>query len=194
MIQRPYNIPWGRRIVFLAVNLLAVAIIASIILSMVDVIVVLDDQIAEQQTVLRQLKGVAAQEKHVQTLAEAVEKDFQGVEFLHGANDGVVSADLQTRLKELTESTGARVRSLQTLPPRTLGGAHYISTRIEIYGSVQSVRGAVYAIESGRPYLFISGAVLKSSGVSGRSNGAQEPVIQAQLDILGAIYIDGESK
>jgi hypothetical protein len=180
--------------VFLAVNLLAGAVIALIVLSIADVIVVLDDQITEKETVVRRLKGIAAQEEHVQALAQAIEKDFQGSEFLHGANDGVVSADLQTRLKELTESAGARVRSLQTLSPRTLGGAHYISTRIEIYGSLQSVRGAVYAIESGQPYLFISGAVLKLSGAPGRSNGAQEPMMQAQLDILGTIYVDEESK
>jgi type II secretory pathway component PulJ len=194
MIQTLYNNLWGHRIVFLAVNLLAIVIIASIVLLIADVIVAVDDQIAEKQTVVRRLKGIAAQEKHVQALAQAIEKDFQGSEFLHGANDGVASADLQTRLKEFTESAGARVRSLQTLPPRTLGGAHYISARIEIYGSLQSVRSAVYAIESGRPYLFISGAVLKLSGVPGRSNGAQEPIIQAQLDILGTIYIDEDSK
>jgi hypothetical protein len=50
---------------------------------------------------------------------------------------------------------------------------------------------AVYAIESTKPYLFVTAASLKSSPIS-RQGPAEEPVLQAQLDIYGATQIGGQ--
>jgi hypothetical protein len=80
---------------------------------------------------------------------------------------------------------------MQSLPPKTSGQIRYSGSRIEIYGSLQSIHRAVYAVEDAKPYLFIAGAVIKLLPSSGRLGVPEEPVIQAQLDIFGAMQING---
>jgi general secretion pathway protein M len=104
---------------------------------------------------------------------------------------GVINADLQTRLKGLAEGAGARLRSAQTLPTKSNEQIKYSGSRIDISGSLQSIQRAIYAIETATPYLFITGAVIKTASAPSRPGLVEEPVIQAQLDIVGPIEIGG---
>jgi hypothetical protein len=194
MIHKWRDNIWLRRVVFIAFNLTAGVLIIGLIMPILDFIVDRDRQIAERRAILGRLKGVVTQESRIEPAASDIEAKLQGGEFLHGPNDGVVNADLQTRLKEIAEAAGARVRSVQTLPARNVAEARYIAARIEIYGSLQSIRGTVYAVESEKPYLFVAAASLKLAAAISRQGLAQEPVLQAQLDIIGAVHTGERDK
>ncbi|WP_079585707.1 hypothetical protein [Bradyrhizobium lablabi] len=75
-------------------------------------------------------------------------------------------------------------------PVKTVDQIKYSGSHIEIFGPLPSIHRAVYVIESAKPYLFISGATLKISPAT-RQGTPEEPIVQAQLDILGAIQING---
>ncbi len=111
-------------------------------------------------------------------------------EFLSGPNENVINADLQTRLKTVAEAADARLRAVQSLPPRTRDLTKYSGSRVEIYGSLQSIQRTVFAVESAKPYLLIVGASIKALPSSARPGVPEEPIIQAQLDVFGAIQTE----
>ena len=67
----------------------------------------------------------------------------------------MVVADLQTRLKAIAEAAGARLRSVQSLPPKTKDEVRYVGARLDVYGTVEAIQRTVYAVEAGKPYLFV---------------------------------------
>jgi hypothetical protein len=144
-----------------------------------------DTQIAQRRAMLARLEALAAQEPAVQAASRQAPSD--GGEYLSGSNEGVVGADLQTRLKGAIEAAGARLRAARTLPAQTVERIRYIGARMEIYGSLPAVHRAIAAIESGKPYLFVQAAVIKQAPAAGRPDIAQEPVIDGQIDVFGAL-------
>jgi len=186
MMQEWQNSRWLRGLAFVGANAAAVLVVANLIVVPVrDGLAHRDAQIAEQRTMLARFKALAAQEAVVEAAAKQAPADTG--EYLAGSNEGVINADLQTRLKGMVEPTGARVRSVRTLPPQTTEQVRYTGSRIEIYGPLAAIHRAVATIEASKPYLFVRGAAIKSAPPTGRPDAPQEPVIEAQLDVFGAV-------
>jgi hypothetical protein len=186
---------WFRHAAFAAGNFSAVAAIAGLVVwPICDGLAGRDAAIADQRAVLARLQGVIAQEPRIQAIARDTEAQVQGPEFLRGPNDGVISADLQTRLKSLAEAAGARLRSVQALPATSREQIRYIGSRLEISGPLGAIHRAVHAVESAKPYLFVTAGLLKLSPLTGRPGTPAEPVIDAQLDIFGAVQTEGRDK
>ena len=181
-----------RRALFVLGNLAAgVAIAGIVVLPVYALFADRENRIEAQKKVLVRLAAIAAQAAHVQSIVSDTNAQMQGGEFLAGPNENVISADLQTRLKAMAEAGGAKLRAVQALPVKTVDQSRYSGSRIEIFGSLQAIVKAVHSIESSKPYLFITGATLKSPPQP-RQGGSEEPVVQAQLDIFGAIQIGGQ--
>jgi len=188
------NVPFRRRAIFLLVNAaIVLPVVVFIVLPLHAVFSDRDDQIADRQAVLARLTAVASQEAMVQSIASDTTAQMRGDEFLSGPNDNVISADLQTRLKAVSEAAGARARAVQALPAKTIEQIRYSASRIELFGTIQSVQRAVYAIETAKPYLFVTGAIIKTLPTANRPGVTEEPTIQAQLDVAGAIQVGGKS-
>lgn len=185
--------PWLRRLTFLSGNLaFGLVITAVCILPVRDFFSDRDREIIQQRMTLSRLRAIGAQEASVQSAAKRATAE-QG-EFLAGKNEGVVNADLQTRLKGMVEAAGAKLRSVRILQPQTYEQTRYIGSRIELYGPLRAIHRAIYAIESARPYLFIRGAMIRPSPPIGQIGIAQEPIIEAQLDIFGATRIEARDR
>lgn len=181
-----------RRALFVVGNLvICAAIVGFVVLPVYALFADRETRIEEQRKVLARLAAIAAQAANVQSIASETKAQMQGGEFLVGSNENVVSADLQTKLKAMAEAGGAKLRAVQALPAKTVDQIRYSGSRIEIFGSLQSIVKAVHAIESAKPYLFVTGAVLKSPPPP-RQGVSEEPVVQAQLDILGAMQVGGQ--
>jgi hypothetical protein len=181
-----------RRVLFVLGNLAICALVAGALVMPIRALFTgRDDRIADQLKVLARLSAIAAQASNVQSIASDTSAQMRGGEFLAGPNENVISADLQTRLKAITEAAGARSHAVQALPIKTSDQIKYSGSRIEIFGPLQSIHRAIYAIESAKPYLFISGAAIKALPSANRQGVSEEPVIQAQLDIFGAMQVNG---
>jgi hypothetical protein len=181
-----------RRALFVLGNVaICVAIVGFVVLPVYALFADRENRIEEQRKVLTRLAAIAAQAATVQSIASDTKAQMQGGEFLVGPNENVVNADLQTKLKAMAEPGGAKLRAVQALPIKTIDQVRYSGSRIEIFGSLQSIVKAVHAIESSKPYLFITGATLKSPPPP-RQGVSEEPVVQAQLDIFGAMQAGGQ--
>jgi general secretion pathway protein M len=176
-----------RHALFVLANLVLCALIVEVIVMPIFTFFAdRDGRIEEQRRVLARFSAIAAQAANVQSIVSDTKAQMLGDEFLVGSNENVISADLQTKLKALTDSAGARSRAVQALPVKISNQVRYSGSRIEIFGSLQSILRAVHTIESAKPYLFITGAALKMLPAAGQG-ASPEPVIQAQLDIFGAM-------
>jgi hypothetical protein len=181
-----------RRILFILANLaILVSVIGGIVMPIQSVFSDRDARISDQQRLLARLNAIVAQASHVESFVSDTNAQLQSGEFLTGANENVIGADLQTRLKSMTEGAGARSRSIQTLPARTIDQIRYSGVRIDLTAPLPALMHAVYAIESAKPYLFVVAASMRNSPVSPQGR-AEEPVLQAQLDIYGATLIGGQ--
>jgi len=146
-----------------------------------------DVQIAGQRAMLARLGALAAQESEVEAAAKQAPPETG--EYLAGANEGVINADLQTRLKGMVETAGARLRAVRVLPAQNVEHIRYIGSRVEFQGTLPAVHRAIAAMEAAKPYLFVRGAVFKPAPPVGRPDAAQEPFIDAELDVFGALRL-----
>jgi general secretion pathway protein M len=151
-----------------------------------------DAQISQQRAILVRLNAIAAQRTAVTDLA-AQSASNGSAEFLQGGNDGVAAANLQTLVKGMVESTGARLRSVRTLPTKPQDDMKFIGVQLEITGTIQAIYQAVRTIETAKPFLFIEDALLRpTQRVAMAPPGmSAEPTIDAQLDIVGAMQVEG---
>jgi hypothetical protein len=191
MIGKWQDAPWIRRVVFVVLNLAAcVAVFILIVHPIYALFAEQDAQIAMLNETLARMNAVANRKTDIEALARQVDAESDLGEFLAGANEGVANAALQARLKTMTEAAGTRVRSVQGLPAKNNGQIRYIGARIDLYGALGSVHKAIYAVESGKPYLFVSSASIRLSPSISAQATATEPVIDAQLDVFGAVQME----
>jgi hypothetical protein len=191
--------PWLRRSAFVAGNVAAaLAVVAFAVLPVREFFAERDARIASQRTLLSRLSAIAAQQPRVQAAAREADAQVEHGEFLIGTNEGVIVADLQTRLKAMAEAAGARLRSVQSLPPKTHDEVRYVGARLDVYGPVAAIQRTLHAVEAGTPYLFVSAAVIRAAppiNTQGLPNApAQEPVIDAQFDVFGAAHMKGREQ
>jgi general secretion pathway protein M len=184
-------IPWIRRSIFLGINVFScLAVFVLIAPPIYALFAERDEQIAMQREALARMTAVASRKSDVDAIARQVDAESDVGEFLAAANEGAANAALQARVKTMAEAAGARIRSVQGLPAKSNGQIRYIAARIDLYGALGAVHKAVYAIESGKPYLFVSNASIRLSSLASAQAATTEPMIDAQLDIYGAIRME----
>jgi hypothetical protein len=179
---------WVRSLAFVGLHLAAALFIVVFVITPVrQLLASRDVQIASQRAMLSRLGALAAQESEVEAAAKQAQPDTG--EYLAGANEGVINADLQTRLKGMVETTGGRLRAVRVLPPQSVEHIRYIGSHVEFQGTLPAVHRAIAAMEAAKPYLFVREAVLKPAPPVGRPEAAQEPIIDAELNVFGALRL-----
>jgi general secretion pathway protein M len=188
--------PWLRRAAFVAGNFTAALMIAALVVAPVQgFFAERAAQIASQRTLLARFAAMAAQQTRVEAAAREAEGQTEQGEFLVGTNEGVIVADLQTRLKTMAEAAGARLRSVQSLPAKTREDVRYVGARLDVFGPIAAIQRTLHAVEAGAPYLFVDAAVVRAApsvNPAALANAAaQEPVIDAQIDVFGPVHLKG---
>jgi Type II secretion system (T2SS), protein M subtype b len=191
-IQSWNNTQWLRRAIFVLGNLAAALVLyLGVILPIQGFFSVRQSHISEQRALLTRLRSIAEQASQVQAASLQIAEQAKRGEFVAGSNEGVINADLQTRLKAKAEQSGARLRSVQALPFRTQEGVRYAGSRLEVFGPLQSIHRTLYAIEHGTPYHFITDAQIRPSVPGNRTGTSVEPTIEARLEVFVAVQPDG---
>lgn len=84
--------------------------------------------------------------------------------FVQGSNEGLLSADLLTRLRQAADETGVSFTSLATLPPRDWFGRSLVGARVELVAPAEDLAKLISTIENGQSLLFIRRAKLSVHG------------------------------
>ncbi len=153
------------------------------------------ERLADLQTTLARYEAVAAQENAVQDYAGQVAESNTRGELLAGESEGIVNANLQARLKAVSESAGVSVRSLQSLPVKAIRGASLYGARLEVSGSLEAIHTLTRSLEGEPPLLLITAATLRGeSNLWGApSQGEESHSIDAQFDVYGGAALKEHS-
>lgn len=173
------------RALFIGFNALAVLTVIGLVAMLADYVQSLDDKLAEKQQILSRLEAILAREGEVRAANERVKTQLVENDFLKGANEGVIAAELQIRLKSVAERNGARVLTMQGLTLPADDVLRYIGAKVVLIGTHQQLQRAIYEVEADKPYLFIRGASLKLT--PGANGAASEPTLEAHLDVTGTL-------
>ncbi len=111
-------------------------------------------------------------------------------ELIEGDSAGIVNANLQARLKQLAEAANVTVRSIQTLPAKTLRGSALVGARLDVSATMEPLHALTRALERETPLLFVTAATARAQvGFWGMGQVGQqqqtETTLEAQFDIYG---------
>lgn len=184
MISAGLNNPLVRRAAFVGLHTaILIALFVLVLLPIREMLADRENEIVRLSDTLARLKGIS---QHKPETLSPGETSLRAEAFLLGPNEGVATANLQARLKMLSEGVGAKLRSVQGLQARNEGQLRYIGARLEIFGALPAIHQAIHAIEDAKPFVTIPNSTLKLSPEIALPGNASEPVLDAQLDVLGA--------
>jgi general secretion pathway protein M len=134
------------------------------------------EEILENAALLSHFRSINRNAQALMTTTEQARDPF-----LPGAEERVVSADLQANLKTITTAVGARFLGVHGLQIRRPQPLHMVAVSLELEGSLQTIRDVVQTIETQTPFLFITSAELR------HAPDADETIIQAELRVQGSM-------
>ncbi len=106
--------------------------------------------------------------------------------YLRGDTDALAAAELQDSATTTIEANGGRVRSIQTLQPRNEDDFVRVSVRVQFTASIESLQRVLYALESGKPFLFITNLDVRSRlKRRGQTREAADPTLAVRFDVSG---------
>ena len=178
--MRPALAQWARLTVFLAANGIALAALYFAVLD--PALGFLADQRHQIEAGLMRLEQAAAMAERDRLAAtlDPAEVERAAERFIQGHDEGLLVADLLTRLRRVGEEEGVSFVSVAALPPREWHGRSLVGARVEVTASTVRMAMLLSAIESGQTLLFINRAKL-----SAQSEERSDDTVTAVFDVYG---------
>jgi general secretion pathway protein M len=107
---------------------------------------------------------------------------------LAGPSDALASAELQHRLKTVTEAARGTFRSAQALPARDEGPYRRVAVRAQISVKLEELVRILHDLESSSPYLFIDQMSVRVLTPFHWGNSARAEGKESDLDVTFDIY------
>lgn len=194
----PLDSKYLRHAPFIGVNLALIgAFLLLVVLPLRQFLDERAESLVSRRASLARYEAIIAREGAVEDYARIVEESNARGELLQGANEGLIGANLQARLKELSDAAGVTLRSTQILPPKTLRGVKLFGARIEVSGLVPQVHALVRGLEGDSPLLLVLSANLRGSAATwGFLQQQQQPTeqpIEVQFDVYGGAPSKGRA-
>ncbi len=106
---------------------------------------------------------------------------------IHGATAGIVSAEMQRQVAAVADASGLRISRMQSVNVSQNGGAVALQMELEAAGKIEGLQNFLYALESGKPFVFVNDASISVAGDVDASAGVVEPSIRMTLEAAGWI-------
>jgi len=177
-----------RQVAFVGINLCAlVALYAVVVRPMLSLLAGQADRLTEARSALARYRAVSARTDAMRDAADRASQAGTAAAFLAGTSDGAINAGLQARLKTMADQAGARVQSIRALEPTTHQGIRYFGAHVDLAGPIATIHATLQAIEGREPYLFVDAIHLRMPAAPPGIVTAQEPSLEAQVDIHGPV-------
>jgi hypothetical protein len=148
-----------------------------------------DEALANGAQLLARLRSTIVEGRQASAADDVSHLDRYRSDFLAGAEDAIIVADLQTRLSALTTARRAEVASARALQPKSGEDLAYVGLRLTIRGEMQSLQQVLYAFETVAPLLFVERATLRldSHAAGSRDRSAENLApMTLEVDVYGA--------
>jgi len=113
--------------------------------------------------------------------------------FLDGATPALAAAGLQDRVSQLAGQAEGEVRSVQSLKPEPGDGVTRIAVKAQVTGDVRALHALLYALETGRPLVFVEGLEVRARLRRGESGLSLDRELTLNLTLAGFRLEDGTS-
>jgi hypothetical protein len=151
------------------------------------------EAIAQQEELLTRYQRFAAARPELERrLRELRARNAEGEGYLAGDNETLVAAQLQSRVRNLAQASGARLTSTQVLSGVDDSGFRRIGIRVTMTADTPQVQKTFYALEKDRPYLFLDN--IDVAGDQGRRRGGSAPEddeLTVSFDVYGFMRAAG---
>ncbi len=106
--------------------------------------------------------------------------------FLKGDDEGVIQANLQSRLSSLASRHGVEISSVAAATSYENDGIRYVGISTNLSGDIAAIHNTIFAIENSVPTLFVMTARLSAARRKGQTASDKKPMLQVRLSIFGA--------
>jgi len=181
--------PLARRSLALAILLLLVGIVyAATVQPLLEDYRDTTQSIEQMSALLQRYQRVADNLAPLQAELAGVQQR-QGAKdgFFTGANDTLVAAQLQGKLRTAVEAARGELKSTQVLPPEDDGKMRRITVRGQMASTLGAVQRVIYELEaSSSPYLFVDNLNLRVRAAERRAEVPdQDPILDVRFDVYG---------
>lgn len=147
--------------------------------------------IAQSRDLIERYQSRLVDTKTLQARLRAMEgtKTLSGA-FLQTESVSLAAAELQGRVGRLVRSLRGNLTSTQSVPVSEKEAFQRVTVRANMKVSTTAMRGILYQLESGRPYLLVDNLVIRSDRRAIRPRRRQrtrKPVVD-QLDVRFDVY------
>ncbi len=140
------------------------------------------EEIRQQRRAIADYQQVTRQaDKLRRALATFKDDTSLKSQLMESVSDGAAVANLQSRMEHTIERAGARLTSVQALPPEPTGTLRRIGVRLQFVADAQSLREILYALEYGQPVTTIDNVFVHSR--SSKAVGVNRP-LTVRLDVF----------
>jgi general secretion pathway protein M len=142
-------------------------------------------EIARLETSLVHYQRIAEQRASRETNLDELKRraaDADGL--LRGANETLMAAAIQNRIKALVDAAHGELKSMQIMPPQADGPLRRITVRGQVAMTVEAAQRVFYDLEGGEPVLFLDNVGIRSQEET-RHRERADGRLEVHLDVYG---------
>ena len=145
------------------------------------------EEIVRLENVLARYRAVADQRTAREgELAELKRRAAGEDGLLRGANETLMAASVQNRIKALIDAAHGELKSTQILPPQPDGHLRRITVRGQIAMSMDGALRVFHDLEGGEPLLFLGNVDIRSRDETRRRRErVEDGMLDIHLDVYG---------
>lgn len=190
---------WRSRALALTILLLLLAgLVAAVVLPVWSANRHFDTRIEQMESRLAILRRSASIGAELKAEYDRLQRSqASDVHYLKSRSDALGAAELQRILKRVATPKGAEIISTQILPSKQEEGATRVTLRVRMRGSLETLVGVFYALETGNPYLFLNNVALRGRPLArrrvvGMARGVKKlPTLDIDFELSG--YMRGKA-
>lgn len=106
---------------------------------------------------------------------------------IHGETAGIAAAEMQRQVAGIADASGLHISRMQSVNVSQNGGAVTLQLELEATGEIEGLQNFLYALESGKPFVFVKDANISVAEAVDASAGAEQPSVRMTLEAAGWI-------
>ena len=119
--------------------------------------------------------------------AGSLDKHEAAKALIHGGTAGIAAAEMQRQVAGIADASALHISRMQSVNVSQNGGAVTLQLELEATGEIEGLQNFLYALESGKPFVFVKDANISVAGEVDPSTGAGQPTIRMTLEAAGWI-------
>ncbi|QND46479.1 general secretion pathway protein GspM (plasmid) [Rhizobium lusitanum] len=108
-------------------------------------------------------------------------------EFLAGATEPVIQAELQNKLNSLAGTAGATVVSAGGLPTLEKNKVKYVGVRASLQGRLTAIHAIILQLEAEKPYIIVRELILNGTSAANGGRLAEPIELSVQLSFFSPL-------